>query len=274
MRKTVLITGASSGIGQATALFFHERDWNVIATMRNPEKSQTLLHEKGLPDLVHLDVMDRASIQTAIQYALDKYQKIDVLVNNAGYALYGPFEVASTEQIQKQFETNVFGLMEMTRAILPQFRAQQDGVLINVSSMGGRIGFPLYSVYNSSKFAVEGYSEALHYELRDHNIRVKIIEPGVIRTDFFDRSMDHSSESNAVGPYARIVGLAEKVKTQTANQNGTAPDVVARVIFKAAQDRNRRLRYVVGSDAKLVNIVRSIVPEQWLFNIIRKYALG
>ena len=272
MRKTVLITGASSGIGQATALFFHDQGWNVIATMRHPEKRQTLLHEKGLPHLVHLDVMERASIQAAIQYAIEKFQKIDVLVNNAGYALFGPFEAASTEQIQKQFETNLFGLMETTRTILPHFRAQHDGVLINVSSMGGRIGFPLYAVYNSSKFAVEGYTEALQYELRPHNIRVKLIEPGVIRTDFFDRSMDRSDDASTAEPYREIMKSADN--SNSANSKGTAPDVVAKVIYKAAQDRSRRLRYVVGSDAKLVNFVRGLVPEQWLFHIIRKYALG
>ena len=149
--KTVLITGASSGIGLETALYFHARGWNVIATMRNPEKRRTLLHEKGLPDLVHLDVMDGDSIRVAIGHALDKYQKIDVLVNNAGYAIYGPFESTTLEQIQRQFNTNVFGLMEVTRQLLPHFRQQRSGVLINVTSMGGRIGFPLYTIYNSTK---------------------------------------------------------------------------------------------------------------------------
>ena len=119
--KTVLITGASSGIGLETALTFFELGWNVVATMRNPENRRTLLHEKGLPDLVHLDVMDSVSIRAAIQYALDKYRKIDVLVNNAGYAVYGPFEATTQAQVVRQFNTNVFGLMQVTREILPPF---------------------------------------------------------------------------------------------------------------------------------------------------------
>jgi NAD(P)-dependent dehydrogenase (short-subunit alcohol dehydrogenase family) len=159
--KTVLITGASSGIGMETALYFHERKWNVVATMRNPDKRRTPLHEKGLPDLVHLDVMDEKSIRDAVAYAVKKHGRIDVLVNNAGYAMYGLFEAATKEQAARQFETNIFGLMAVTREVLPHFRKQKDGVLINIASMGGRIGFPLYSIYNASKWAVEGFSESL-----------------------------------------------------------------------------------------------------------------
>ena len=125
--KTLFITGASSGIGLETALYFFERKWNVIATMRHPEKRRTPLHEKGLPDLVHLDVMDSVSVRAAIQYALDKYRKIDVLVNNAGYAVYGPFEATTQAQAARQFDTNVFGLMQVTREILPHFRQQKGG---------------------------------------------------------------------------------------------------------------------------------------------------
>ncbi len=123
--KTVLVTGASTGIGMETALFFHEQGWQVIATMRHPEKRHTPLHDRGLRDLIHLDVMDQRSIRAAIKYALDKYDRIDVLVNNAGYAVYGPFETCSREQLARQFDTNVFGLMEVTREILPLFRKQQ-----------------------------------------------------------------------------------------------------------------------------------------------------
>ncbi len=197
--KTVLITGTSSGIGLETALYFFERKWNVIATMRNPEKRRTPLHEKGLPDLVHLDVMDSVSIRAAIQYALDRYQKVDVLVNNAGYAVYGPFEATTRAQAAQQFNTNVFGLMEVTREFLPLFRKQKGGVLINVASMGGRIGFPLYTLYNSTKWAVEGFSEALQYELKPLNIKVKMIEPGVIKTDFYDRSHGNSRQHGLDG---------------------------------------------------------------------------
>ncbi len=274
MKKTVFITGASSGIGLHTALYFFEQGWNVIASMRSPEKRQTLLHEKGLPDLVHLDVTDTTSIRAAIKYAVDKYQKIDVLVNNAGYAVYGPFEASTPEQIKKQFETNVFGLMEMTRAMLPLFRAQQEGLIINVTSMGGRLGFPLYSIYNSTKWAVEGYSEALQYEIKSHNIRVKTIEPGVIKTDFYDRSLDRSEKVVENDPYADILQRAQKSLGEGGMASGSEPVVVAKAIFRAATDGTRRLRYPVGSDAQLVNFLRSILPAQWLYWILEKFTLG
>jgi NAD(P)-dependent dehydrogenase (short-subunit alcohol dehydrogenase family) len=274
MKKTVFITNASSGIGLATALYFYEHGWNVIANMRNPEKRKTLLHEKGLPDLIHLDVTDGSSIQSALSYTVDKYQKIDVLVNNAGYAVYGPFEASTPEQVKKQFETNIFGLMEMTRAVLPIFRAQQEGLIVNVTSMGGRIGFPLYSIYNSTKWAVEGFSEALQYELRSHNIRVKTIEPGVIKTDFYDRSLDRSENVVENDPYAEILRRAQKSLGEGGMASGSEASVVAKAIFRAATDGSRRLRYPVGSDAQLVNVLRAILPAQWLFWVLEKFTLG
>lgn len=273
MKKTVFITGTSSGIGLATALYFYELGWNVIATMRNPDKRTTLLHEKGLPDLVHLDVMDADSIQAAIKYAVDKYQRIDVLVNNAGYAVYGPFEASTLEQIKKQYETNVFGLLETTRAVLPIFRAQKAGVVVNVTSMGGRIGFPLYSIYNSTKWAIEGFSEALQYELRSHNIRVKVIEPGVIKTDFYDRSLDRSESEFASSAYRDILQRAQKSLGEGAMSGGSSADVVARAIYQAAYDLSSRLRYPVGADAKLVNFIRKLLPEKLFFKVLEKNTL-
>jgi NAD(P)-dependent dehydrogenase (short-subunit alcohol dehydrogenase family) len=274
MRKTVFITGASSGIGLAAALYFYDQGCNVIASMRNPEKRLTLLHEKGLPDLVHLDVTDDGSIQSALKYAVDKYQKIDVLVNNAGYAVYGPFEASTPEQVKKQYETNVFGLMEMTRAVLPLFRAQKEGLIINVTSMGGRIGFPLYSIYNSTKWAVEGFSEALQYELKSHNIRIKTIEPGVIKTDFYDRSLDRSVNAVENDSYTDILRRAQKSLGEGGMALGSEPIVVAKAIYRAATDGSRRLRYPVGSDASLINFLRNILPAQWLFWVLEKFTLG
>jgi len=271
--KTVLITGASSGIGLETALYFFERKWNVIATMRNPEKRRTPLHEKGLPDLVHLDVMDNASIRTAIQYALDKYQKIDVLVNNAGYAVYGPFEATTQAQVARQFNTNVFGLMEVTREFLPLFRRQQGGVLINVASMGGRIGFPLYTLYNSTKWAVEGFSEALQYELKPLNIKVKVIEPGVIKTDFYDRSMEPVDSTAWAEAYGNILKRGQKRTGETAVRASTEPQVVAQTIYQAATDTSWRLRYPVGNDAWQVLLLRRLLPEGMFTWLLEKVVL-
>ncbi len=272
--KTVLITGASSGIGMETALYFFERKWNVIATMRNPEKRRTPLHEKGLPDLVHLDVMDNASIRAAIQYALDRYQKIDVLVNNAGYAIYGPFEATTQTQVVRQFNTNVFGLLDVTREILPLFRQQQGGVLINVASMGGRIGFPLYTLYNSTKWAVEGFSEALQYELKPLNIKVKIIEPGVIKTDFYDRSLDKVDDTAWMEAYGDILKRGQQRPGETQARAGAEPRVVAQTIYQAATDASWRLRYPVGSDAWQVSLLRRLLPEGIFYRLLEKAVLG
>jgi NAD(P)-dependent dehydrogenase (short-subunit alcohol dehydrogenase family) len=270
--KTVLITGASSGIGLETALTFYEHKWNVVATMRNPENRRTLLHEKGLPDLVHLDVMDGASIHAAIQYTLEKYQGVDVLVNNAGYALYGPFEATTQEQVMRQFNTNVFGLMQATRQLLPLFRQRQDGVLINVASMGGRIGFPLYTIYNSTKWAVEGFSEALQYELKPLNIRVKLIEPGVIKTDFYERSMDTVDSGEWQEAYGGILKRGEKRTGEAALRGATSPRVVARTIYRAATDATWRLRYPVGLDARAIALLRWLLPER-VFTLFLERAL-
>lgn len=271
--KTVLITGTSSGIGLETALYFFERKWNVIATMRNPEKRRTPLHEKGLPDIVHLDVMDSVSISAAIQYALDRYQKVDVLVNNAGYAVYGPFEATTRAQAAQQFNTNVFGLMEVTREFLPLFRKQKGGVLINVASMGGRIGFPLYTLYNSTKWAVEGFSEALQYELKPLNIKVKMIEPGVIKTDFYDRSQDTADSTALTEAYGNILKRGQKFTGENAVRTGTEPRVVARAIYQAATDAGWRLRFPIGNDAWQVSLMRRLLPEWMFYRLLEKVVL-
>jgi short-subunit dehydrogenase len=271
--KTIFITGASSGIGLETALYFFERGWNVIATMRYPEKRRTPLHEKSLPDLVHLDVMDSSSIRAAIQYALDKYRKIDVLVNNAGYAVYGPFEATSLAQVARQFNTNVFGLMEVTREILPLFRQQKGGILINVASMGGRIGFPLYTIYNSTKWAVEGFSEALQYELKSLNIKVKLIEPGVIKTDFYDRSMETVDCVAFMEDYGNILKRGQKRAGETVMRTSSAPRVVARAVYQAATDGSWRLRYPVGIDAWQVSFLHWLLPQGMFYWLLEKAVL-
>lgn len=271
--KTIFITGASSGIGLATAAYFFEREWNVVATMRHPEKRRTPLHEKGLPDLLHLDVTDRVSIRTAIMCALDMYGQIDVLVNNAGYPLYGPFEATTRAQAARQFDTNVFGLMEVTREILPVFRRQQGGVLVNVTSMGGRIGFPLYTLYNSTKWAVEGFSEALQYELKPLNIKVKVIEPGVVQTEFYNRSMDHVDTTTWTDAYGEILKRGEKRSGERVLRTGSAPAAVAQAIYRAATDASWRLRYPVGGDAWQVWLLRRLLPEGLFFRVFERAVL-
>ena len=195
MSKTSLITGSSTGIGRAAAFKFQQEGWNVIATMRTPEKEEDLGKLENVL-VTRLDVQDLASIDAAIAQGIDNFGKIDVVVNNAGYGLMGTFESASRESVKRQYDVNVFGLFDVTRAVLPHFRANQSGMYINISSIGGRMTFPLISLYHSTKFAVEGFSESLHYELDPLGIQVKLVEPGAIATDFGGRSMDFQHDES------------------------------------------------------------------------------
>lgn len=272
MQQTVLITGTSSGIGEATAHFFAEKGWNVVATMRTPQERKTSLHEREDVTLMHLDVLDPASIEKAIEQTLRRFERIDVLINNAGYAVMGPFEATPPKNIRRQFDTNVFGLMDVCRAILPVFRAQKDGTIINVTSVAGRITVPLYSLYNSTKWAVEGFSEALHYELRPLNIRVKVFEPGIIKTDFYSRSLDVSRDE-ALTDYDDFVKRVE-AKHAEAAERGSAPAVVAAGIYKAACDRSFKLRYAAGELARLTLFARKVLPDALFFRVIRSSTVG
>jgi NAD(P)-dependent dehydrogenase (short-subunit alcohol dehydrogenase family) len=245
--KTIVITGASSGIGKATARLFLDKGWNVVATMRNPAGERDL-RESAKLKLVALDVQDPVSPRAAVAAAIGLFGKIDVWLNNAGYGAIGPVEAGTREQIQRQFDVNFFGLIECVQAIAPHFRANKAGVLINVSSIGGLMTLPAYGIYNASKFAVEGLSEGLWYELGAFGVRVKLIEPGAIKTDFGGRSMDVWDFSK-VPDYSGFMG---KVKAARDNfvKNSSTPELVAGVIYEAATDRSDTLRYLAGPDAK------------------------
>lgn len=264
--KTILITGSSSGIGKATVIYFQQQGWNVAATMRTPEK-ETELNKLPQVKLFRLDVMDETSISEAIDGAIAAFGGIDVIVNNAGYGAVGIFEAATPEQIRRQFETNVFGVMNVTRAILPHFRAKNDGTIINITSMGGRITFPIYSVYHGTKWAVEGFAEALQYELRPFNIRVKNVEPGAIKTDFYDRSMDLFKKDGltAYDNYQKVV----YANTQKAGENAPGPEVIAKTIFKAANDRSFRLRYAGNFQSAMLLVMRRWLPLSWFNGLVR-----
>ena len=273
MSKTVLITGTSSGIGKQTALYFSEKDWNVIATMRNPEKGKTEFEEKKNIEVVHLDVLDISSIQKAIDQSVTTYGKIDVLVNNAGYAIVGPFEASTQEAIRKQFHTNVEGLMDVTREIIPFFRTQKSGTIINVSSMAGRMTYPFYAVYNSTKWAVEGFSEDLQFELRPFNIKVKIIEPGFIDTDFYGRSKDVMKKNELVAYDTPVERMARFEENLMKRGWCSLPDVVAKTIYKAATDGTWKLRYHSGRFSGTFLGLRKIVPERVFLRGLRYITL-
>jgi NAD(P)-dependent dehydrogenase (short-subunit alcohol dehydrogenase family) len=262
--KTVFITGASTGIGRAAALVFQKNGWNVVATMRSPAK-ETELTQLDRLYCVALDVTDPGSIQAAFEQAVQKFGAIDVLINNAGYALTGAFEGCTPEQIERQFATNVFGLMSVTRTFLPHFRSRQQGTIINVASVGGRIAFPLYSLYHSTKWAIEGFSESLQYELEPLNIRVKLIEPGAIKTDFYKRSIETAVP---LPDYAAFSDRAMPRLNHFA-QTGSPPEVTAAVIYRAAIDRSGRLRYPAGGNAGALLFLRKLLPDRLFRAFIR-----
>jgi NADP-dependent 3-hydroxy acid dehydrogenase YdfG len=245
--KTVLITGASSGIGKATAIYFQQQGWNVIATMRKPADGVDL---QALDNLLvlPLDVTQPVSIHQATLAGIERFKSIDVLVNNAGFGAYGPLEATTIETIRLQFDTNVIGLLETTKALLPHFRASHSGVIINISSIGGKVTFPFGTLYHGTKFAVEGISESLAYEMHTIGVKVKIVEPGAIKTDFATRSFAFSNDESMIEYQDLVKGMMTAIEPMMAN--GADPSVVAEVIFKAATDGSDQLRYPAGDDAK------------------------
>lgn len=262
--KTILITGASAGIGQATARYFAQRGWNVAATMRTPAQAPAEL--RGLPNVrvLQLDVLDVASIDDAVAATVEAFGGLDVLFNNAGYALAGAFEDLSPEQVQQQFATNVFGVLNTTRAVLPHFRAQRSGLILTTTSVGGHIAFPLYSVYNATKFAVEGFMEGLQYELRQFNIGVKTIVPGTVRSDF-EASIQYVP-APAYDPYAQRV----HEQTLASYAQAATPASVARVVFEAATSGRSQPRHLAGRQPKLVYFLRWLLPHNVFAALINR----
>jgi len=265
----MLITGASSGIGKATSFYFAQQGWNVIATMRSPEKEKELT---GMDNILiaRLEVTEPASIEAAIEAGIERFGKIDALINNAGYGQQGLFEAITPEKVQAQFNTNVFGLMNVTRAILPHFRANKSGVLLNVSSGAGRITTPILSVYTASKFAVEGFSEALAFELDSQNIKVKIVEPGFIPTTFYERAMEEFAFDPALEDYKAFSDeMAAFFKSFEGKNNFTADDV-AKVIYTAVTDGTNQLRYIAGPDLEHLMHIRNSMPDQEYVDFTRR----
>ncbi|MDF1697930.1 MAG: SDR family oxidoreductase [Saprospiraceae bacterium] len=265
MKKTILITGASSGIGKATALHFNDNGWNVIATMRSPEK-ETELHALDNVLVTRLDVLDLDSIQKAIEEGIQKFGKIDALVNNAGYGAYGPLESFPRENIVRQFNTNVIGLLDVTKAITPHFRENKNGILVNISSIGGKMTFALGSLYHGTKFAVEGISESLHYEMSQIGVKVKIVEPGMIATDFGGRSFDF--QAGTIQEYQPIIEALMK-QWQNPDLTTSPAQLVAEVIYTAVTDNSDQLRYRAGDDAHFLLDSRKKMSDDEFFTMMK-----
>lgn len=270
MSNTIVITGASSGIGKATAHFFHQKGWNVVATMRNPDQEKDLQPDARLK-LIRLDVADKPSIAAAVAAGIKAFGKVDVWLNNAGYGAYGPLEAGTDEEIRRQYDVNFFGVIDCIKAILPHFKANRSGMIINVTSIGGLMTLPMFGVYNSSKFALEGLSEGLWYDLQPLGIKVKVIEPGGIKTDFAGRSLNQFD----ITGFPEYKAYSDKIVTRFRDPNyvknfGT-PEMVASVIFKAATDNTHTLRYLAGKDAKQFWFLRRWFGHTFQMAQVKKY---
>jgi NAD(P)-dependent dehydrogenase (short-subunit alcohol dehydrogenase family) len=272
MAKTMLITGASSGIGKEAAKVFAADGWNVVATMRSPEKEQDLVPSDNMM-LTRLDLQNAASIQEAVGQTLKNFGRIDLLVNNAGYGQYGLLEEVTPKKIRQHFETNVVGVIELMSASLPTMRRQRGGMIINVSSGGGIYGVPAMSIYSASKFALEGFSEAVSYELASQNIVLKLIEPhgGVTATNFNARVADDSADVRAVAGYDQFKADMREAYSHTAAASSISSRDVALDIYKAATDGSRRLRYFIGVDSRGFLNAKQTLRDQEYIEFMRSY---
>lgn len=245
MKNTILITGASSGIGKATAVYFADKGWNVIATMRSPNDD---FNRRDNVLVTALDVQQPESIRVAVQSGIKRFGSIDLLVNNAGYGEFGIFEATPDEQVKTQFGVNVFGVMDTIRTLLPHFREQKSGMIINISSGAGRFTLPMLSLYCASKFALEGFSEALSFELSALNIKVKIVEPGGTTTNFSKVSEGRFSGTTSIADYDKFTaGINQMFDSMRAMKLAEAEEVAA-TIYQAATDGTDTLRYIIGNE--------------------------
>ena len=270
MSKTILITGSSSGFGKLAVQKFAAEGWNVVATMRAPEK-ETELNQLANVLVTKLDVQDSDSIRQAIEAGIERFGKIDTLVNNAGFGMYGIFELATREQMRAQFDVNVFGVMDTMQAILPHFREQNGGTILNISSQGGRITYPALSLYHASKFAIEGFSESVSFELAPLNIIVKIIEPGTVNTSF--GSSATFTANPAITVYDEFMATFMK-NVGELTPPPSEPEVIVDAIYTAATDGTRQLRYIAGEDAKLViGVKQSKSDQEYMDYMTSRYKL-
>jgi NAD(P)-dependent dehydrogenase (short-subunit alcohol dehydrogenase family) len=278
-QKVAIVTGSSSGIGYATSLLLAKNRFHTYATMRNIEKSadiQQIANKERLPlQVIQLDVNDDASIRNSIEKVRSENERIDVLVNNAGYGLIGAFEDLSAEEIKSQFETNFFGVIRLTQQVLPIMRKQKSGTIVNVSSGAGRIGFPGMSAYVSSKFALEGLSESMSYELEPFGIRVVIIEPGVIRTNFKKNSVmsKKSLDNSSISPYSSIIQKMD-ASISSIIEHATPPEEVAKAILHAVISNNPELRYLVGNDMIMMAETKKSMSDEDFRKMMMQSIIG
>ena len=276
MENVALVTGCSSGIGLETAISLAREGHFTYATMRNMKKSEDLdkvVHDEDLPiKILELDVDDEESVDNTIAKIMEEKGRIDTLVNNAGWGMWGTVEDVSIEEFKQQFETNFFSIIRMIQKVAPIMRKQKSGNIVNVSSVAGRIGFPVSPAYISSKFALEGLSECLRFELGPFGINVIIIEPGVIKTNFFD-SMKMAKKSNSDSVYNEITSkVVSGVKMMA--EMGTDSKEVANTIIKSISEQNPLPRYIVGNDAMMFLEAKKMKTDIEFENYIKKELYG
>ena len=272
-QKVAVITGSSSGIGLDSALVLARNGYITYATMRSPEKDTSIkeaVQNESLPiKVVQLDVTDDTSVKNAIDHIISEAGGIDVLVNNAGYSLGGALEDLSMEEIKSQYETNLFGLIRVTQAVLPTMRKQRSGRILNISSGAGIFGFPVHSAYVSTKFAVEGLSESIAYELEPFGIKVILIEPGFVRTNFIRAMVVAQKAQDPASPYSKLMQKLMANASELA-KNASDADFVANIILDAASNPSPSLRYLAGKDVESWAAGKKNMDELEFFNMIKK----
>jgi NAD(P)-dependent dehydrogenase (short-subunit alcohol dehydrogenase family) len=266
--KRIFITGSSSGLGRATAKLFASKGWAVIATMRNPAKETELANIPGI-DLYPLDITDRQQIENAAARVVTG--GVDVVFNNAGYGMAGPLEGLTDEQMSRIVNTNLLGPIRTTKAFVPYFRKKRTGLFINTTSIGGLMTVPFNSMYHATKWALEGWSESVAFELNQVGIGMKILEPGGMRTDFFTRSFDS-------GRHAAYDALMDKVMTAITDpkqmETYSTPEQIAAVVYEAATDGKDQLRYVAGADGKATYEARRQLGDEAFRHAIKQQFFG
>jgi NAD(P)-dependent dehydrogenase (short-subunit alcohol dehydrogenase family) len=252
-QKVVLITGASSGVGQSTARLLSQKGYKVFGTSRNPAGAEAI----PAVEMLALDVRSDTSVSACVTAVVNQVGRVDVLVNNAAYELAGAVEEISLEEAKAQFETNFFGVVRMVTAVLPSMRQQRQGQIINVSSLSGVTSIPFMGIYSASKFAVEGYTEALRMEVKPFNIHVSLTEAGFLKTPMMDKRQTPAARVNEYDPWRRAAFTA--IRNQ--EEKGPGPQLVAEAILKIISSKTPRLHYLIGSQAKFISRLQWFLPE-------------
>lgn len=268
--KVILISGASSGFGYVTAKYLAQNGYCVFGTSRTPEKVMLPNKEKwpGSLEIIKMDVNYTNSIREGIKKIIERTGKLDVMVNNAGYSLAGSIEDTSLKEAKDQFNTNFFGVHEVCRQVIPIMRNQQSGYIINISSLAGLVGLPFQALYSASKYAIEGYTEALRIEVKTFGIKVSLIEPGDFCTSFTGhRHITRSSQSNPVyqNRFKEILKAVEE-----AERKGDSPEKIAKLVERIINTESPRLRYRVGPGSTLIGL-KHFIPERIVENIMTRY---